>query len=1010
MRQILSILTLAFFTLSGLQSNGQISATKPVKPKVIRCFTVEQVNEYRKKHPNAETDAQFEAWLSQEAKNRKASALRPSANYTIPVIFHIVHNGEAVSTSPNLSATLIGEQLLQLNKDFGNQANSPYAVATATGIQFVLAQKDPFNNVLAEPGIDRVDRNTYVWNSYTNGWSTSYVDGTVKPATTWDATKYLNVWIIPNLVNGTTAILGYSTFPATSTLSGLNNFENSNTAGIVILTSTVGSTYFPNNCNGYGQGKTLAHEAGHFFGLRHIWGDADCGNDFCNDTPVHFEENSGVPTHPKSNSCGTPDEMFENYMDYSDDIILNTFTANQVDRMQTVMLNSPRRGTLATSNVGQVIVTASNKIAFINCDPVLNLSEKGITGTYPRYKDVNLTLNVEDKATGAATVNIVATGTAVNNTHYQLLTPSLSFVAGDNYKNVKVRILDNAQVELGRTIILNYTISGTGVAAGTASQSVTLNISDDDEVVVGTGTGSLMNENFGTTGGNFPTGWLNGSFLTPAGPNRFRVGLNGGTGVTGQSLYVSNDVAAKPLEYTFDQASDAVSITPKIRTAGYSNATLSFNYKCEGEPGSDFGVLMYSYDNASFGPLSDNIGNLFIFEGDGTLQNTGNILLPNYLQDTAFTIGFRWINDDNTGTNPPFLVDDILITGIPYQVETATSTSFGYDVRSGTFNHNFKSGNNKIITTLRNLSQNLTGVTAQVTQAGTGTVAITTGTGNFLRTQKVFQVSPGAANTTATYQATLYFTTAELAVWGADRLNLKILKVKDGVALNSTLNNSNAELITPTVVENVAGGYITYTGNFTGFSQFMLVSPLAVLPVNLISFQATAMQKNIQLVWSTSQEINNRGFILERSLDASNFKQIAFVNGNGTTGLASTYSFTDNYVQRNITYYYRIRQVDIDNRQVYSQVKNARLKPEAGISIAVSPNPAKEFANLFIKGTSNTANLVLLNATGQKLLQRNEVNAYNGVYNLPVSGLSKGVYTLVVYLPEGAFTKKIVIQ
>src|SRR6185295_7258116 len=144
-------------------------------------------------------------------------------------------------------------------------------------------------------------------------------------------------------------------------------------------------------------------------------------------------------------------------------------------------------------------------------------------------------------------------------------------------------------------------------------------------------------------------------------------------------------------------------------------------------------------------------------------------------------------------------------------------------------------------------------VTAQITEAGTGNVAVNTAAGNFLRTQKVFQINPAIANTTVSYQGTLFFTEAELAVWGAEKLNLKILKVKDGVPLSTTLDVSNAEIITPIVFEDAAAGYITYTGNFTGFSQFMLVSPLASLPVSFINFQATALQKNIQLVWSTAQ-------------------------------------------------------------------------------------------------------------------------------------------------------------
>jgi Pregnancy-associated plasma protein-A/Secretion system C-terminal sorting domain len=1009
---------LAFFVMAGFSASSQLVAQKSTK-NYIRCYTVERINEIKKSKPNIETDAQFESWMVQKIKDRKSATLqRPLAgNYTIPVVFHIIHNGEAVGTTPNLDAIYIQEQMLQLNKDFANVANSQYGVSATSGIQFVLAEKDPSNNILSEPGIDRINRNDKSWTSYSTaaGWSPSYIDGSVKPNSTWNSSNYYNIWVIPNLSIASSGILGYATFPSSSTLTGLNNNETANSAGVVILTATVGSTFFPGNCSfGYGLGKTLAHETGHFLGLRHIWGDANCGSDFCNDTPIHQEANYGKPAHPKSNSCGTVDEMFENYMDYCDDQVLNTFTANQVDRMQTVMLNSPRRLSLTTSNVGGIAPAGTNRISFTVCSGILDISEAGATGTNPRYKDVDLTLNVDDKATGSATVNITATGTAINNFHYQVLTPVLNYAVGDNLKNVKIRIFDNAEVDGIKSLTVSYAITGTGVRAGLNAKTVTINISDDDLVVVGNNPVSVYSENFGASGGFFPSGWLGGSFISPAGPNTWKVGSEGGTGITGQALYITNNATTKPLVYSNDQPSDAVVITPKIITEGYTNATMSFTYKSNGEKDADgtydFGSLMYSFNNSSFFGLADNLGDPYVYVLTPDATNTGNISLPNNLQNTSFSIGFRWENDDNTGGDPPFLVDDILVNATPYQVETGVSSSYGFDIRTGAAINNFKSATNKVIATIKNASASLTGVTAQITQAGSGNIAFNTSLGTYMRTQKVFQISPTVANTTATYQATLYFTTAELAVWGADRLNLKILKVKDGVSLSSILNFNNAELITPTVVENVAGGYIAYTGNFTGFSQFILVSPLTVLPVSLVSFQATAADNNIQLVWRTSQENNNRGFQVERSLDGISFKQIGWINGNGTTSLTSTYNFADNFVQPGITYYYRILQIDVDNRQVYSQVRNARLKASAGIAVSVNPNPAKDFVNLLVSGSSSRASIELLNAAGQKLLQRNDVNTSNGVYNLPLPVLSKGIYTIMIYLPEGAFAKKIIIQ
>ena len=1018
MKHLYLFFAVTFFIVCSQKTAAQKLLAPVVEnaKNIVRCYTVEVINEFRKTHPNAETDLQFESGMSKKIQERKAQRVL-LANYTIPVIFHIIHNGEASGTSPNLSAAAINQQILQLNKDFANLSNSQYAVSGNTGLQFVLAQKNVGGTLLSEPGIDRINRNTSGWTDYsTAGWTNTYIDATVKPASIWDATKYYNVWIIPSIKNATSTLLGYATFPTLSTLSDLGSSETSTTAGVVLATGTVGSSFSPNGCgNSYGLGKTLSHETGHFFGLRHIWGDAICGNDFCGDTPVHFEANSGVPSHPKSNSCGTADEMFENYMDYTDDIVLNTFTSNQTDRMQTVMLNSPRRVSLATSQAGGVAVTGTNKISFTNCTGALKFSETGTTGTYPRYKDVNLTLNAEDKATGAATVNINATGTAVNNFHYQLLTPTVTFAMGDNLKNVKIRIFDNAEIDNNRTIILNYSISGTGVAAGTTAQTITITIADDDNLQVGSNVITLFSENFGTSGGAIPAGWGTGSFITPSGINVWKVGPNGGTGITGQALYITNNTITKPLSYTANQAADAIVVTPKVSTLGYTNPTLSFTYKSNGEADAagtyDYGELMYSFNNSTFFPLTDVTGNKYSYQGAVNAVNTGNLILPDALKDTAFTIGFRWINNGNTGIDPPFLIDDVIVAATPYPIETIVSSSYGYDIRNGTTTNNFKnSSNTKILVTLKNASTMLTGITAQITQAGNGTAGIATTGGGFLRTQKVFQISPATANTTTTYQATLYFTEAELAVWGANKLTLKILKVKDGVDLAGTLDASNTELITPTVFEDATAGYISYTGNFTGFSQFMLVSPATALPVTLTNFAAKANQKNIQLSWITSLEINNRGFIVDRSLDAINFTKVGWVNGNGTTSLVSNYAFTDRFVQPNVVYYYRIRQVDIDNRQLYSVVRNARISQSAGIVLSVSPNPAKDFVNLFISGTTNNARIEMINASGQKIKQKDNINAFDGVYKLPLNGIAKGAYNIVVHLPEGTYTTKIIVE
>ena len=120
-------------------------------------------------------------------------------------------------------------------------------MAANTGIQFVLAKTDVNGNTLAEPGIDRINIDAKSWTDYaTDGWETSYIDQTVKPGSIWNPDNYFNVWIVPDITRGTTTtILGYATFPTSSTLPGLTNGETAVTCGVVVATSTVGSLRLP---------------------------------------------------------------------------------------------------------------------------------------------------------------------------------------------------------------------------------------------------------------------------------------------------------------------------------------------------------------------------------------------------------------------------------------------------------------------------------------------------------------------------------------------------------------------------------------------------------------------------------------------------------------------------------------------------------------------------------------------------------------------------------------------
>jgi hypothetical protein len=322
---------------------------------VVRCTTMEDDSALRAAN-GLESLQDFENWLQAHIAIYKASPEYQSGSrsvLTIPIIFHIIHNGDAEGSGENITQAQVNSQIEVLNEDFrklfGTTGYNTNPVGADCEIEFCPAVVDPSGTILAQPGIDRV-------NLGQADWEQSAINSTVKPQTIWDPTRYCNVWTV-RFGGTSTSLLGYAQFPSSSGLQGLNGGSGTaNTDGVVIRYNSCGR--IGNVSAPYNKGRTLTHELGHWLGLRHIWGDQSCGNDYCNDTPTSDGSNYGCPTG--QNTC--PDagiDMVENYMDYTNDACMNIFTNDQKTRMMTVMSVSPRRASLTSSNVCTVPFTFS---------------------------------------------------------------------------------------------------------------------------------------------------------------------------------------------------------------------------------------------------------------------------------------------------------------------------------------------------------------------------------------------------------------------------------------------------------------------------------------------------------------------------------------------------------------------------------------------------------------------------------------------------------------------------
>lgn len=254
-----------------------------------------------------------------QARKKQARLSQPVIQ--IPIVFHVVYN----SPEQNISDAQILSQLQVLNEDYRrrnadtSKINAPFKkLAADTNIQFCLATRDP--NGQPTTGITRTQTSqpAFSMNDAIKFTSRGGHDA-------WNTDKYLNIWV-GNMGRST---LGYAQYPG-----GPASID-----GVVLHYRTIGRLPAnPNEQYAYNLGRTATHEIGHYLGLDHIWGnlESSCNDsDGIEDTPPQEDANAGCPQGrvTSCNNSALGGDMYQNYMDYTDDACMHLFTRDQAAYM-----------------------------------------------------------------------------------------------------------------------------------------------------------------------------------------------------------------------------------------------------------------------------------------------------------------------------------------------------------------------------------------------------------------------------------------------------------------------------------------------------------------------------------------------------------------------------------------------------------------------------------------------------------------------------------------------------
>jgi hypothetical protein len=204
---------------------------------------------------------------------------------------------------------------------------------------------------------------------------------------------------------------------------------------------------------------------------------------------------------------------------------------------------------------------------------------------------------------------------------------------------------------------------------------------------------------------------------------------------------------------------------------------------------------------------------------------------------------------------------------------------------------------------------------------------------------------------------------------------------------------------------------IPYNGAAPDLGAFE--SSYGTLPIKMLSFSAYNNSNDVTLNWAIASEINNKGWSIERTSDInnSNWTPLGFVNGKNNSSSVTNYAYIDKNVSAG-TYYYRLKQIDVDGRITFSNVILVKvINGKQVAEVALFPNPFMLSATVrYNVPATSKVTLAVFNQQGQLVTTLYQGEQQAGTYQRVVNGqyLAKGKYYLKLILSDQTITNSFI--